>query len=348
MANDFTTRYGVAWRNTNSPRTLVHGLVRIPDGVLRHSPPLKNMAWYANGSIADNWPVTANFTYQPSSGSYHWIHPMLDPNYGICVYGYNIFGTGITSNDLAVIPTGFSVMTQQGPTIGVQNSVAFWNDSYGSFWTMPSTLNTDKIRGQLYGYLDGKIHLRNNLGTVDNDKSSRLQSSTGKFPYYLIDANAFVSGLSYLSGRNQITPQPSCFAVVACTLCTPVGIGLNLLYTQATDVIYPRLEINSDTSQVNYVIYSSGTSSGGTIIKVNPWVQTSTSKRTNVVKIHDNGTTAVYFVWMAPAGSESLYSSTTPAYVMPPIIKCTPNSGWNTQGAVVYCRILQYGVQWNI
>lgn len=341
--SDLTSKFGLPWRTSNSPRKYVHGLLRFSSSKARRCPPLKNMAWYASGSLADNWPVTADFTDRDSSNGLFYIHPVIDPNWGICAYGYNIFGTGITSNDLGVIPTGFSKRTRMGPVIGVQNAVSFWNDSYDTFWTMPSILSTDKIQGVLYGQYDSKIHVRNNLGIVDNNDTSRLQSSTGKFPYYLIDKNAFVTG-SPLTGRTDISIKPSCFAVVACSLCTPVGIGMAQISTTNTDTIYPWLQVNTQTDQVSYLVYSTGS----TTIWVLPTASKDGTQSIHVTKIHDNGTTAVYFLWSPPGFSTTLTSSMNPSYVFPPTICCTPHSGASEIGATMYCRILQYGVEWNL
>lgn len=364
---EFTSRFDVLWPNGSyCPREYIYGLTQSQywqdspaNKGFRRSPFLKTMDFTLNGTTAATWLVTSNFTMNDSNAVRRYIHPVLDPTWGVCAYGLNISSPLVPA--LENLPTVSATITQ-GYQTAVNKAIAWWMEgtTYQQEYLlfMPDELTSTKIKGPLYDTFDSYLHLRNSVADIN---TNLVYSTTGKWSYYHFANNWICNNSSVFTDRFQVTVKPSFFAVVACYKCTPVGVAQNWatsLYNQYGSGQYPPYMKDDGTN--NIVCFSVRIATGEPYIdqavNVKAGSQSVVDEGLNVLTTRvreiydDNNGYKVYFCWMEPAytAGSGISTWTQSLIVTPPILVIRPNRESMSTGDTLYARILQYGVEFNL
>jgi hypothetical protein len=340
--------------SSNNKRTHVYGMMRhVMQGTssrLMRCPPLKYYNIKVNGVVQDSWPVTTSCTYRDSSGTTSYLHPVLDDKGGVRVYTFNMVNSSQDYLNYESFPTSFLVHTSRGYTIGCNQAITFLTGDGSSTQAylnaMPETLPTSpSITGALHSTIGTLISVQNNKGTVDY-YNGYLDSPYGTFSYIRVANNTVTT--SKIKNRTDVTYQPSIFAVVDCTLCTPVGITNTTISTTAdpTNNTTNPIILKKEDSNIVYTLKDHYGSDAVPAAAV--WMDGAGSWVVKkIYNVTGTGAHAIYFLWTPLNGSSvKTLSSSSPFYIIPPpVIKC--KIGDSSVGDTISCRILQYGIEFN-
>jgi hypothetical protein len=277
-----------------------------------------------------------------------YIHPALDPTYGIRAYTYNLLNSTRDYFDYGGVPEGGLTVSHGYSTIGQNCVIAAANGperNWQYIWTMPAQLPNSYIAGRQHSVVGDKIAVVNNVGRIDTDYSTRIATTNtnNSFPFFLVKPHTFESNV--FSGRTAASISPSMFAVVSCINCTPLGIMNNIISTTQNPISYsPKLSFNDDM-QLRMEVYDIVGGLAG-------WIYHNFYRNTQlgcrlVQKIRETGDNAIYFVW-APPKIQSISASNSNYYIVPaPTVQCEVANGVSS-GNTIRCRIIQFGVEFNV
>lgn len=349
MASDFDSALGsVPCGSSTAKRRVVNGLTRYLDHTMIRTAPMRLYRVMNGSTELDRWPLTRSVVCQHPEKGETYLHPAIDPTYGIRAYTYNMLNSTRDYFDYNGVPEGGLYVSQGYSTIGRNCVIAASNGpstNWQYIWTMPAQLPSAYIAGRQHSTVGDKISVVNNVGRIDTDYSSRIATTNtnNSFPFYLVKPHTFESNV--FSGRTMVSVSPSIFAVVSCINCTPLGIMNNIISTNKNPVSYaPKLSFNDDM-QLIMSVYDTRSDLG---MWINHIFNRNNQQGCRVVhKIREVGNNAIYFVW-APPKLQTNVASDSDYYIVPaPAVQCEVASGVPS-GSTINCRIIQFGVEFNV
>ena len=347
----YPTNYGFVIASNNGKRSHAYGMLRMnskpgeTDGLVR-CPPIRMYNVKSNGSVVDSWPLTTTCKCKIDS-TVSYLHPMLDDNWGVRVYAFNLLNSTQDYFDLEDIPIAFIVKTTQGYSVGANKSVTFLSASDSSsmayMWAMPYQMpSSPTITGTKNSTIGTRLKVCNSTGYVDSGYNARIASHNGRISFLRVASGTYTTGI--LSGRTDIMTIPTMWAVVSCSYCTPVSLSsfcMTTSYDTSTSN-YPTLTYNTDTG--NCMIES-----GSIHSDITAGSQFGIVHSKKIYTAGGDSGHSIYFVWAPVMGGEvmNLSSSNSNFYTyLPPAIKCEINTS-APSGSTIFCRILQYGIEFN-
>lgn len=312
----------------------------------RRVPLLKSVSFKSGGQVVRKMPITAVTTRGIVGLAKEYLHPVLDPNYGICVYGLNIQGTSIDTDVLSQLPYASATATSRGWAKSVSGAISWFNAEETLFSMMPSTLTSSKKKGNLYDNFDSVLHIGNGFAPINNERNV-IESDGNTFPFYY-----YTTSTKTISGRTDITEYPSVWAVVHCVNCAPYGIGevRERGVSYEMNEYFPSLNVN----EFDNVYFRIRSISGNR--DVMPVYHSNGEVIYRVYKLWEypnDSNEAVYFMWIEPCSWNGVTTisygqwEVLPTFISPPIIGVVP-APVQEVGQKMEVRILQYGVEFNL
>lgn len=350
MASDFASAMGgnIPCGSSTAKRRVVNGLTRYINNTMIRTAPMRLYRVMNGSTELDQWPLTRSIVCQHPEKGETYIHPAIDPTYGIRAYTYNMLNATRDYFDYGGVPEGGLYVSQGYSTIGQNCVIAACNGparNWQYIWTMPAQLPNSYIAGRQHSTVGDKISVVNNVGRIDTGYSSRIATTNtnNTFPFYLVKPHTFESNV--FSGRTMASIGPSMFAVVSCINCTPLGIMNSIITTSQNPLsTAPILSLNDDM-QLRMEVYDVVGGLGGWMYY--NFYRNSQSGCRVVQKIREVGGNAIYFLW-APPRIVSISASDSSYYIVPaPTVQCEVKTGVSS-GSTINCRIIQFGVEFNV
>lgn len=329
----------------NGKRTHVYGMLRKGEKILR-CPPTRFYRVTQGGTLLDNWPITTSCKCSIGT-TVSCLHPVLDDNSGVRVYGLNILNSTQDYIDFNTVPIAFMIKTSRGYNIGADKAVTFLSDSSSQsmayMWAMPATIQSSPVMtGTMNTTIGTRLRVFNSTGYVDSGYNTRIASPDGRLSFLRMASGAYTTSL--IPNRTEVAVMPTVWAVVSCGYCTPVSISTASLKTShdpyAQTSYYPTLTYNTDTG---YCMLQSNNN------KVDISGSVGTLDVQPVRQIYSAGGHGIYFVWQPLMGGQikTLGSSSNFYTYLPPAIKCEVDTS-APEGSTIFCRIIQYGMEFNL